>query len=141
MFFFFVKNALSFWPVLSKEISRTETEAGHPKLCQQLLACITTWHAACYCYIVIHPLLSEGFFLPAGDSWTKIVLFIPCCCNHLRMTARGAVLSPGKRDFTVYFAMFVILMFFEKFLIDHISSPLCKWFPFIHVIQLDLLLS
>ena len=32
-------------------------------------------------------------------------------------------------------------MFFEKFLIDHISSPLCKLYPFIHVIQLDLLLE
>ena len=80
-----------------------------------------------YCYIVIHTLLSEGFFLPAGDSWTKIVLFIPCCCNHLKcttrgtlykeywkLTAKGAVLLLGKHDFMVYFAMSEILIFFEN---------------------------
>ena len=126
--------------------------AGHCELCQQLLACITTYHAACYCCIVIHTLLSEGFFLPAGDSWTEMVLFIPFCCNHLRMstqgtlhreysklTAKGAILLPGKRDFMEYFGIFEILMFFEKFLIDHISSRLCKWYPFIHVILPSLL--
>ena len=31
-----------------------------------------------------------------------------------KLRAKGAVLSPGKRDFTVYFAMLEIPMFFEK---------------------------
>ena len=31
-----------------------------------------------------------------------------------KLRAKGAVLSPGKRDFTIYFAMLEILMFFEK---------------------------
>ena len=34
---------------------------------------------------------------------------------------------------------FQILMFFEKFLIDHMSSRLCKWYPFIHDILPSLL--
>ena len=46
--------------------------------------------------------------------------------QYSKLTARDAVLLPGKRDFTVYFVMFEILMFFEKFLIDHISSSLFK---------------
>ena len=40
--------------------------------------------------------------------------------EYLKLTAKGAILLPGKRDFMVYFGMFEILMFFEKFLIDHI---------------------
>ena len=35
--------------------------------------------------------------------------------------------------------MFEILKFFEKFLIDHISNPLCKWYPFIYFIPQSLL--
>ena len=35
--------------------------------------------------------------------------------------------------------MFEILMFFEKFLMDHICSRLCKWYPFIHDILPSLL--
>ena len=35
--------------------------------------------------------------------------------EHWKLTAKGAILSPGKCDFTVYFATFEILMFFEKF--------------------------
>ena len=34
-----------------------------------LLTNFTTWHTACY-----YTLLSEGLFLPARDSWTKIML-------------------------------------------------------------------
>ena len=34
---------------------------------------------------------------------------------------KGAVLSPGKHDFTVYFAMLGFLMFFEKFPIFYLS--------------------
>ena len=29
--------------------------------------------------------------------------------------AKGAIFSPGKRDFTIYFAMFEFVMYFEKF--------------------------
>ena len=42
--------------------------------------------------------------------------------EYSKLTAKGAILLPGKRDFMVYFGMFEILMFFEKFLIDHISA-------------------
>ena len=46
--------------------------------------------------------------------------------EYSKLTAKGAILLPGKRDFMEYFGMFEIFMFFEKFLIDHISSRLCK---------------
>ena len=42
--------------------------------------------------------------------------------EYSKLTAKGAILLPGKQDFMVYFGMFEILMFFEKFLIDHISA-------------------
>ena len=40
--------------------------------------------------------------------------------EYSKLTAKGAILLPGKRDFMVFFGMFEILMFFEKFLIEHI---------------------
>ena len=91
-----MKNALSFWPVFSKKIV-------HPKLCQQFVACIKLIsHAAFYCYIVIQTLLSEGFVLPAGDSWIKIVLFNPCSCYHLKMSTQGdTVMRGGYSGITV----------------------------------------
>ena len=96
------------------------------------VACMYYYISCCLLLLHYNTYLALwGFFLPAGDSWTKIVLFIPFCCNQLRMstqgtinreysklTAKGAILLPGKQDFMVYFGMFEILMFFEKFLID-----------------------
>ena len=79
--FFYRKNALSFWLVLIKEI----VPPSYVSSCLRVLlhdvplVIVTLWYIPC-------PMKASYYKL---DSWTKIVLFILCCCYHLRMCTQG----------------------------------------------------